>query len=141
MTGLVLDGQQLRCVVDSAIAVVVVADCAVEEVVTENPIKCFHLRGRCLRRLSGDLHSIGDSGRAGPQQPAVCFNHACVARLNRAELRVVTDVGDRRASAADQIDDKLVGSGFLNNAVNRNLSHSFILHSTRRKSSSSRTAK
>ena len=48
MTGLVLDGQQLRCVVDSAIAVVVVADCAVEQVVAENAVKCFHLGGRRL---------------------------------------------------------------------------------------------
>jgi len=46
------------------------------------------------------LTSIGDSGRAAPQQRTVCFNHACVARLNRAELRVVTDVGDRRMEAA-----------------------------------------
>src|SRR6266436_3646527 len=40
---LMLNGQQLRRVMDSAIAIVVVADRAVEHVVAENAIKCFHL--------------------------------------------------------------------------------------------------
>ena len=48
MTGLVLDGQQLRCVVDSAIAVVVVTDGAIEKMIAENAIECFYLSGRRL---------------------------------------------------------------------------------------------
>jgi len=40
--------QQLRRVMDRAIAVVVVADRAVEKVVAEDAIKGFHLGGRCL---------------------------------------------------------------------------------------------
>ncbi len=75
-------------------------------------------------------HSIGDSGRAGTNQPAVFFNHACVTRLNRAELRVVADVGNGVACALDKIDQKLVGLGFLNGAVDSNLDHSFFLHTT-----------
>jgi len=43
-----LNSQQLRCVVDRAIAVVVVADRAVEKVVTEDAVKGFHLGGRRL---------------------------------------------------------------------------------------------
>ena len=42
------DGQQLRRVMDSAIAIVVVANRAVEHVVAENAIECFHLSGRHL---------------------------------------------------------------------------------------------
>jgi hypothetical protein len=37
-----LNGQHLRRVMDGAIAVVVVADRAVEHVVAEDTIKCFH---------------------------------------------------------------------------------------------------
>ena len=44
-----LNGQQLRRIMDGAIAVVVVADHAVEHVVAEDAIKCFHLGGRRLR--------------------------------------------------------------------------------------------
>jgi hypothetical protein len=46
---LMLDGQQLRRVMDGAIAVVVVADRALEHVVAEDAIKCFHLGGGRLR--------------------------------------------------------------------------------------------
>ena len=118
-----LNGQQLRRVMHRAIAIVVVANRAVEHVVAENPIECLHLRGRCLRGLGGDPHSLCDSSRAGPHQAAVRFNHARVTRLNRTELRVVADVGDRPASTVDQIDEKLVGLGFLNDTVNRNVNH------------------
>src|SRR6266481_5084332 len=46
---LMLNGQQFRRVMDSAIAIVVVADRAVEQVVTENAIEGLHLRSRRLR--------------------------------------------------------------------------------------------
>jgi hypothetical protein len=42
------NGQQFRRVMDGAIAIVVVADCAVEQVIAEDAIKRFHLGGRCL---------------------------------------------------------------------------------------------
>ena len=42
---LMLNSQQFRCVVDHAIAVVVVADRAVQHMVAENAIKRFHLSG------------------------------------------------------------------------------------------------
>src|SRR5712692_11159403 len=43
---LMFDGQQLGGVMDRAIAIVVVANRAVEHVVAENSIECLHLRGR-----------------------------------------------------------------------------------------------
>src|SRR5258708_34091500 len=52
---LMLNGQQPCRVVDSAIAIVVVTDRAVEKMVAEDAIKGFHLGGRGLRPLSGDL--------------------------------------------------------------------------------------
>src|SRR5436853_6262557 len=42
---LVLNGQQLRRVMNRAIAIVVIADCAIKKVITEDAIKRFHLGG------------------------------------------------------------------------------------------------
>jgi hypothetical protein len=39
-------GQQFRRIVNGAIAVVVVADRAIEEMVAQYAIECFHLGGR-----------------------------------------------------------------------------------------------
>ena len=44
-----LNGQQFRRVMDDAIAVIVVADGAVQHVVAQNAIECFHLGRLCLR--------------------------------------------------------------------------------------------
>ena len=50
---------------------------------------------------------------------AVHFDHACVACLNRTQLRVVADVRNRTASTVEQIDKELVGLGSMHNSVNR----------------------
>jgi len=73
---LVLNGQQFRRVMDSAIAIVVIADRAIKKVITDDGIKCFHLGRRGLCRFCGDCHSIDNSDRAVPNQVAVLFNHA-----------------------------------------------------------------
>jgi hypothetical protein len=137
---LMFNGQQLRRVVNRAIAIIVVADSAVEKMIAEDAIERSYLGGRRLCGLGGDLHSIGDRGRAGSDQAAVHFDHACVTRLNRAELRVVADMRDRPAYTVDHIDEKLVGSGFLNAAVNRNIDHSFLLPATRKMCGFSRSS-
>jgi hypothetical protein len=49
---------------------------------------------------------------------AVHFYHACVARLNWPELRVVADMRNRSAGTVDEIDEKLIGVGLLREAVN-----------------------
>ena len=89
-----LGGEQLRRVMDSTLSVDAVTDRAVEHVIAEPAVE--RLRQGChrLRRLGGDLHPIGDCTCAGPDQAAVHFHHARVARLNRTELRVVADVRD-----------------------------------------------
>jgi hypothetical protein len=69
-----------------------------------------------------------------PNGAATRFNHACVGGLNRAWLRVVADLGNRSAGTVDPIDEKFVGLSFSNDAVNRNLDHSFFLYSSRSKS-------
>jgi hypothetical protein len=50
---------------DSAIAIVVVAHRAIEKVIAEDAIESFHLGSGSLLRLRGDVHSIGNLGRAG----------------------------------------------------------------------------
>jgi len=49
-------------------------------------------------------------------------------------LSLVADLGNRPAGTVDQIDEKFVGLSFSNDAVNRNLDHSFFLCSSRSKS-------
>ena len=114
---------------DSAIAIVVVAHRAIEKVIAEDAIESFHLGSGSLLRLRGDVHSIGNLGRACPDQAAVCLYHAGVTRLNRAELRVVANMRNRDVRAVEQINQELIGFGFSNDAVNRNLGHSFSLRS------------
>ena len=85
------------------------------------------------RKERGELYSdgrsdsIGDWGCAGSNESAVRFHHACVTRLNRAELWVIADMRNRSASTVDQIDEKLVSFRFLNGAVDRNLHDSCFL--------------
>lgn len=131
-----LNGQHLRRVMDGAITIVVVADRAVEHVVAENAIKSFHLCGCCLGGLRRDSHSICGYGRAGSNQSAVHFNNACVASLNRPELRVVADMRNRSATTVDETDEKLIGLGFLRDSVNFYIRHKVCLHATRTASQS-----
>src|SRR5579864_4795880 len=48
---LMLNRQQLCRVMNGAISIVIVADCAIEKVITEDAIKGLYLRGRSLCRL------------------------------------------------------------------------------------------
>jgi hypothetical protein len=51
-----LDLQQFRCVVDSAIPVVIVTNSTVEKVITQNPVKRFSLGRFCPDRFGRDVH-------------------------------------------------------------------------------------
>jgi hypothetical protein len=95
-------------------------------VIAQDPVEGFHLGSRSLRRFCGNLHSIGNFGRARPKQMAVHFDHACVAGLNRTQLRVVADLRNRTASTVDQIDEELFGLGFMHNSVNRYVKHDVL---------------
>ena len=134
---LVLNGQQLCRVMNGAISIVVIADRAIEKMITENAIKGFCLRCRSLCRFCGNGHSISDFGCARPNQSAILF-HTCVTRLNRVELWVIADVGNRSACAVNQIDEKFVELCFLNDAVNIDFHQEVVLHATFRYKLSSR---
>jgi hypothetical protein len=53
---LMFDPQELRRVMDSTVAVVVVTNGAVEKVVTQNPVKRLSLSYFCPDRLRHDVH-------------------------------------------------------------------------------------
>ena len=89
-----LDGQESRGVVDGAVAIVVVADRAVEQVVAKDAIEGFPLCTRCARRGREDQHSIRSGRGAGSDQAPIDFHHAGVAGLDRAKLWVIANLGN-----------------------------------------------
>ena len=98
------NSQQLRRIVNGAIAVTVVADRAVKQVVAENPIERLPLSLTRRSGIRGDTQAWRHSGGAGPRELAVNLNHAGVAGLDWAKLRVIANVGQLNATAVDNID-------------------------------------
>ncbi len=96
---LMLNCQHFRRVVDRTIPVVIVADRAVEHVVAEDPVESLPLRGVGPWGLGGNIHAGRNSGRACPDKLPVDLDHAGVACLNRAELGMITNVGNFGASS------------------------------------------
>jgi hypothetical protein len=103
----VLDSEHPGGVVHFAVAVVVVAYSAIQEVITQNAIERFGSRGmRPLCRGShGHVHRNRDC--AGSHELAVEFHQARVAGLDGTKLRVVADVGKLDSGAVDRVDEKL----------------------------------
>ena len=87
-----------------AIAVTVVANRAVKLVVAEEPIERLPLSFARRSGIRGDTQAWRHSGDAGPHEFAVNLNHAGVAGLDRAKLRVIANVGQLNATAVDDID-------------------------------------
>ena len=117
---LVLDLEQRGGVVDGAVAVVVVADRAVEQVVAEDAIEGFSLSGAGVLRFGLDDLAGGDLGGAGADQLAVYLDHAGVAGLDRAQAVVVTHLGDFLGVAIQRIDEPLALKGKCITAVDAN---------------------
>ena len=79
-----------------------------------------------LRRPSPILsirHSIRNVCSAGTHKLAVSLHQTCVARLDRAKLRVVTHLGKLGANTIEQINQPLVTSCVVDTVVNRHLHH------------------
>src|SRR6266566_5277098 len=68
------------------------------------------------RRLHG--HVPGNRSRAGAYWLAADLHHARVASLDRAELRMVTDVGKLDSGAQDHVDEPLSFRSFVTGTVN-----------------------
>ena len=115
---LVLDCEQLGGVVHGAVAVVVVAHRAVEQVIAEDAVEGFALRRIRARRGCDHVHALGGHGAAGPHQFAVDLHHAGIAGLDRSELGVIADVRNFDSATVDQVDQALSRLNCLWPAVN-----------------------
>ena len=102
-----INRQQFSGIVHFAVAVVVIADGAVEHVIAQNPVECLYLRRSSFGGIGRDLHSCGGACRAGAHKLAIDFDHTGITGLNGPELRVIADVRQLLAGAADHIDQQL----------------------------------
>ena len=98
------NSQQLCRVVHGAIAVTVVANCAVKQVVAENPIECFALSFTRCGGIRSNTQAWRYLGGASTHELAVDLNHACVAGLNGTKLRVIANLSQLNATAVDHVD-------------------------------------
>ena len=107
---LMLDVEQRGGVVHRAVAVVVVADRAVEQMIAEDAVKGFALRCVCARGEEVDhVHAVRGHGAAGSHQLAVDLHHAGVAGLDRSKLRVIADLRNSDSAAVDHVDQAFPG--------------------------------
>lgn len=122
---LVLNREEFRRVMHLAVSVVIVADGAVKEMVTENPVEGFPLRGRRSDRFGRNLHAGLDRGRAGSHQFSIGLDHAGVAGLDGPHLGMVADLRNLGFRAVEQIDQALSRLRFDDRAVNRHFDRGF----------------
>ncbi len=115
---LMLDCEQLGGVMHGAVAVVVVADRAVEQMIAEDAVKGFALRRIRTRRRGDHVHALGGHGAAGSHQFAVDLHHAGIAGLDRSKLGVIANVRYFDSAAVDQVDQALSRLNCLWLAVN-----------------------
>jgi hypothetical protein len=101
-----------------AVAVVVIAYCAVEQMIAKNAIEGFALRSIRTRRRCDDVHALQGYGATGPNQFAVNLNHARIAALDRSELGVITDVRYFDSTAVEKVDQVLPRLNCLWLAIN-----------------------
>jgi hypothetical protein len=117
---LMFDGEQNRGVVDGAVAVVIVADRAVEQMISEDAIEGITLR--CLRpRWPGfDMGAIDSIGSAGSHKLAVHLNHAGIASLDWTKLRMIADLRNHDSATVEGVDQSLSGLDLLRLSVHDN---------------------
>src|SRR5258706_3170285 len=120
---LVLHLQQFCGVVDGAVAVVVVADGAIEEMVFKDAIEGLALGGGGRWRVGDNGHRVTDHRRAGAHQFSIHLHHAGVAGLNGAELWVIADLGQLNFCAVNVVDKTLASFGLNHGAVDRYANH------------------
>jgi hypothetical protein len=102
-----LNREKLSGVMYCAVPVVVVADCAVEQMVAEDAIKGFALRRVRPWRRCDDVHALGSRDATGSHQLAVHLHHAGIAGLNGAKLRVVTNMRHFDSATVNQFNQQL----------------------------------
>lgn len=103
-----LDGEELRRIVDFAVSVVVVAHRAVEQVIAENPVEGLGLRSCCAPGVGCHAHAVFGTCPASPYQSAIYLDQARVTGLDWAKLSVIADVRNLVADPAEHLDQQFV---------------------------------
>jgi hypothetical protein len=106
---LVFDRKKSRRIVNRAVAVAVVADRAIQEMIAQYAVKCLALRSARARRRGDDINAIRGQRAASPGQFAIHLDHTSVAGLNRSKLGVVTNLGYSRTRPVENIDQPFPG--------------------------------
>jgi hypothetical protein len=113
------DVKELRRVMHGTVAVVVVADRAVEHVIAEDAVKGLALRRVCTRRGRDHAHAVRRHSATSSRQFAVDLDHAGIAGLDRSKLGVIADVRNFDLATVDQVDQAFSGLYRLWSAVQR----------------------
>ena len=92
---------------DTAVAVVVVADGAIEQVIGKNAVERFTLSGIGACGSGNDLHTCLYGAAAGAYQIAVNLDHTGVTGLDRAKLVMVADLRQLHLDAVNCLDQQL----------------------------------
>ena len=109
----------MSCVVDCAIAVVVIANSAVKLVVLKDPVERLALGDIGTLAAGGDCHPSLRLGCARAHQFSVHFHHAGVARLDGPHLRVVANLREipARQRSIHGLHQQFTGNGRYRVAV------------------------
>lgn len=110
--------EQRGGVVHGAVFVVVIADRAIEHVISQDAIEGFALGHIDELGFCHHQHPEGNRSSAGTRQGSVHLDHAGIAGLNGPELRVITDLWNDSVNSVEDIDQALANHGRLNDAVN-----------------------
>ncbi len=102
-----------------AIAITVIANSAVQEMVAENSIECFVLCFRCCRRVCQDSHVLPHRCGACSDQITIDFDNAGVAGLDWAKLWFVTNLGQFHTTTIYDVDQSLTQRGLVHDAIDR----------------------
>jgi hypothetical protein len=94
---------------NGAVAVVVIANRAIEHMIAEDAVKGFALRRVRTRRRGDHVHALCSHRSASSYQFAVDFNHAGIAGLDRPKLGVIANVRYFDSATVDQVDQALSG--------------------------------
>lgn len=116
---LVLNLQLVRRVMDDAVAVIVIANGAVQIVVMKDPIESFTLRNIRAFAAGSNNHARRHNRSTRANQFPIHLDEACVASLDWSELRVVTYLRKPaiRRRSIDGFDQKFARNCTADNAV------------------------
>src|SRR5271170_4890582 len=114
------DFEEDRSVMDGAVAVVIVADRAVEQMIAEDAIEGLTLRCLRPRRRDLDLGVVDGIGSTGPHELAVHLDHAGIACLDGTKLGMIADLRNQDSAAVEGFDQALPRTDLLRLAVHVN---------------------